>query len=79
MNKKFIYHEINNSQDILSSLQKYYAETFCCIQLEIDTTMLVLYFRVREYDEITAVLIDSRDTDIVVMCISSVSLMVNLL
>ena len=36
--------------------------------------MLFLYSRVREYDQTTPVLIDSKDTDVVVMCAYAASI-----
>ena len=78
INKGFIYPEKNNCQDILSSLLKSSAEKFCCLYLETDTAMLFLYSRTKGYYQTTPVLIDSEDTDVVVISAYATSIMVNL-
>ena len=60
--------------DISSSLLKSSVEKFCCFHLEADTAMLFLYSRIREYDQTKPVLIDSEDTDVVVMCAYAASI-----
>ena len=44
---------------ILFSLLKTPAEKVCCLQLAHDTAMLILYFRVRDYDQTTKGRIDN--------------------
>ena len=61
INKRFVYHERNNCRDISSSLPKSSVNVF-------------LYSRIREYDQITPVLIDSEDTDVVIMCAYAASI-----
>ena len=68
INKRFIYHERNNCQVISSSLLKSSVEKCCCLHLEADAVMLFLYFRIKEYDQTTPVLIDSENTNVVVIC-----------
>ena len=67
INKRFIYHERNSSQDISSGLLKNSVEKFCCPHLETDIDMFFFYSNM-EYDETAPVLIDSEDTNIVVTC-----------
>ena len=67
-NKIIITHEKNNCQYISSSFLKSSFEKFCRFHLETDTTMVSSYSRIKEYDQINPVLIDSENTDVVVMC-----------
>ena len=62
----------------MSSLLKSSAEKFCCLYLETDTAMLFLYSRTKGYYQTTPVLIDSEDTDVVVISAYATSIMVNL-
>lgn len=49
-------------------------EKFCCLYWEADTAMLLLYYRIKEYDQKTTVLIASEDTDVMVMCAYAASI-----
>ena len=48
--------------------------TVCYLHFEADTAMLFLYSRIKKYDQSTPVLIDSEDTDVVVMCAYAASI-----
>ena len=74
INTRFIYQERKNCQDISSTLLKISVEKFCCLHLEADTAMLLLYYRIKEYDQKTPVLIDLEDIDLVVMCAYAASI-----
>ena len=74
LNLRFIYHKKNNCQHISSSLLKGSIEKFCCFHLEAYTAILFLYSRIREYGQTTPVLIDSEDTDVVVICAYATSI-----
>ena len=74
INKRFIYHERNKCQVISSSLLKSSVEKYCCLHLEADAVMLFLYFRIKEYDQTTPVLIDSENTNVVVICAYAASI-----
>ena len=68
INKRFIYHEKNNCQDIFSNLLKSSVANYCCLHLKADTTMLFLYSRIKGYYQTTPVLIDlEKDTDAAVI------------
>ena len=73
-NKIIIYHEKNNCQDISSSFLKSSFEKFCRFHLETDTTMLLSYSRIKEYDQTTPVPIDSENADLVMMCAQAASI-----
>ena len=48
--------------------------TVCHLHFEADTAMLFLYSRIKKYNQSTPVLIDSEDTDIVVLCAYAASI-----
>ena len=74
INKRFVYYERNNCQDILSSLLKSSDKKLCCLHLEADTARLFLFYSIRGYDQITPVLIDSKETYVVVICVYAASI-----
>ena len=67
LNKIFIYQKRNNCQHISSSLLKISVEKFCCLHLQAHTAMLLLYSKIREYDQTTPVLTN------LVMCVYAAS------
>ena len=58
----------------MANLLESSVEKFCCFHLEADTAILFLYSRIRDYDQTSQVLIDSKDTDVVVMCAYAASI-----
>ena len=64
INKRFIYLERNNSEDISRDNLKKSVQRFDCSHLEADTAMLYVYSVIRTVDSATPVLLDSEDTDV---------------